>query len=70
MTSAQTIDAPVPGLRAADRGAPRLVGGGWGAPMGMAVVVIATRGGEALSIATHDRRAFLTALAAALPARR
>ncbi|CAL9332556.1 hypothetical protein [Streptomyces sp. enrichment culture] len=70
VTSAQTIDAPVPGLRAADRGAPRLVGGGWGAPMGMDVVVIATRDGEALSIATHDRRALLTALAAALPARR
>ncbi|MEU2181478.1 hypothetical protein [Streptomyces thermolilacinus] len=64
VTFAQTIDAPVPVLRAAGRGAPRLVGGGWGAPMGMAVVVIATRGGEALSIATHDRRAFLTALRA------
>ncbi|CAL9279398.1 MULTISPECIES: hypothetical protein [unclassified Streptomyces] len=68
VTSAQTIDAPVRGLRAKDLGAPRLVGGGWGAPMGMSVVVIATRGGEALSIATHDRAAFLNALAAALPA--
>lgn len=65
--SAQTIDAPVRGLRAKDLGAPRLVGGGWGAPMGMSVVVIATRDGEALSIATHDRTAFLTALSTALP---
>ncbi|MFD3353507.1 hypothetical protein [Streptomyces fradiae] len=68
VASARTVDAPVPGLRASDTGAPRLVGGGWGAPMGMDVVVLATRGGEALSIATHDRKAFLTALAGALPA--
>ncbi|MCX4788552.1 hypothetical protein OG369_20975 [Streptomyces sp. NBC_01221] len=57
------IDAPVPGLRATDRGAPRLVGGGWGVPMGMDSVVIRTRQGEPLSIATHNRMAFLTALA-------
>ncbi|WP_405938214.1 hypothetical protein OG338_17465 [Streptomyces sp. NBC_00726] len=57
------IDAPVPGLRASDRAAPRLVGGGWGVPMGMKSVEIRTRQGERLSIATHDRMAFLTALA-------
>ncbi|MFE9406738.1 hypothetical protein ACFYNY_34085 [Streptomyces sp. NPDC006530] len=59
------IDAPIPGLRAADRGAPRLVGGGWGVPMGMDSVEIRTRQGEPLSIATHDRLRFLTALARA-----
>ncbi|MEU7731054.1 hypothetical protein AB0B78_38515 [Streptomyces sp. NPDC040724] len=64
-TSAGSIDAPIPGLRASDFGAPRLVGGGWGVPMGMDSVVIATRQGEQLSIATHDRTAFLTALAQA-----
>ncbi|WP_228973051.1 hypothetical protein [Streptomyces sp. DH12] len=68
--SAQAVDAPVPGLRAADRGAPRLVGGGWGVPLGMDIVVLTTRGGEELSIATHDRAALLAALAAVLPARR
>ncbi|GAA4927087.1 hypothetical protein ACFPM3_08940 [Streptomyces coeruleoprunus] len=67
--SAGAIDAPVPGLRAADRGAPRLVGGGWGVPMGMDSVVVTTRSGEALSIATHDRTAFLNALAAAVAAK-
>ncbi|MDT9682901.1 hypothetical protein RND61_12585 [Streptomyces sp. TRM76323] len=67
--SAQAVDAPVPGLRAADRGAPRLVGGGWGVPMGMGTAVLTTRGGEELSIATHDRNAFLTALAAAVSAK-
>ncbi|MEU6380020.1 DUF3093 family protein [Streptomyces sp. NPDC046909] len=63
--SLNTIDAPVPGLRATDRGAPRLVGGGWGAPMGMDTVVIRTWQGEQLTIATRDRTAFLTALAQA-----
>lgn len=60
--SLATVDAPVPGLRAADQGAPRLVGGGWGAPMGMDTVVICTRQGEQLAIATRDRTAFLAAL--------
>ncbi|MCP9960112.1 hypothetical protein [Streptomyces sudanensis] len=65
--SAQAVDVPVPGLRAADRGAPRLAGGGWGVPLGMDAVVVGLRDGGALSVATHDRDAFLTALAAALP---
>lgn len=62
------VDAPVPGFRAADRGAPRLVGGGWGVPMGMDSVEIRTHQGEPLSIATHDRVSFLTALARAIGA--
>ncbi|MFE3149404.1 MULTISPECIES: hypothetical protein [unclassified Streptomyces] len=61
--SLANVDAPAPGLRAADRGAPRLVGGGWGVPMGMDSVEIRTRQGERLSIATHSRMAFLAALA-------
>ncbi|WP_137991401.1 hypothetical protein [Streptomyces vilmorinianum] len=64
--SAWSVDAPLRGLRAADRRAPRLVGGGWAVPMGMDSVVISTRRGEALQIATRDGRAFLTALAGAL----
>lgn len=41
---------------------PRLVGGAWGAPMGMAVATIATRDGEHLCIATRDREGLLRAL--------
>ncbi|MEV6681254.1 hypothetical protein AB0N09_30955 [Streptomyces erythrochromogenes] len=63
--SAAAIDAPFPGARAADRGAPRLVGGGWAVPMGMDSVVISTRGGQGLRIATHNRSAFLAALSEA-----
>lgn len=63
--SVHTIDAPLPGLRAADQGNPRLVGGGWGVPMGMGSVVVRTRQGERLSIATRDRVAFLAALSQA-----
>lgn len=54
-----STDAPV---------AARLVGGGWSVPMGMDSVVITTRRGEALTIATRDRTAFLTALGRALGA--
>ncbi|MFE2373918.1 hypothetical protein [Streptomyces sp. NPDC059398] len=61
--STATIDAPVPGLRSAERAGPRLVGGGWAVPMGMDSVTISTRQGESLLIATRDRTAFLTALA-------
>lgn len=68
VTSLNTIDAPVPGLRAAS-GEPRLVGGGWAVPMGMDSVVIATRDGKALCIPTRDREAFLTALAGAVTSR-
>ncbi|WP_331766725.1 DUF3093 family protein [Embleya sp. NBC_00896] len=67
-TSAGTVDAPFPGLRAADFGAPRLVGGAWGVPMGMDTVVIRTRDNQALTIATRDRAAFLHALVAATSA--
>ncbi|MFI6091359.1 hypothetical protein [Streptomyces sp. NPDC051218] len=65
-TSMNTIDAPVPGLRAAAQGNARLVGGGWAVPMGMDTVVIATRNGEGLTIPTRDRVAFLNALGTAL----
>lgn len=61
--SLNAVDAPLPGLRAGDRGEPRLVGGGWSVPMGMDSVVIRKRQGEQLRIATRDRVAFLTALA-------
>ncbi|MFD9069422.1 DUF3093 family protein [Streptomyces lasiicapitis] len=61
-TSLNTVDAPLPGFRAADHGNPRLVGGAWGLPMGMDSVVIGTRQGERLTIATRDRAAFLAAL--------
>lgn len=44
---------------------PRLVGGAWGVPLGMDSVVISTRNGEKLRIATRDPRAFLDALSAA-----
>ncbi|WP_031128972.1 DUF3093 family protein [Streptomyces aureocirculatus] len=67
-TSLNTIDAPLPGFRAADQGNPRLVGGAWGVPMGMDSVVIGTRRGERLTIATRDRAAFLTALSRATAA--
>ncbi|MET7905412.1 DUF3093 family protein [Streptomyces sp. NPDC005355] len=65
MTSAAAVDAPTPGLRAADRGESRIVGGGWGVPLGMDSVVIRTRTGEGLRIATRDPQAFLAALALA-----
>ncbi|MFD0417415.1 hypothetical protein [Streptomyces sp. NPDC127108] len=45
---------------------PRLMGGAWGVPMGMDTVVIATRRGEFLTVATRDRAAFLHALSAPL----
>jgi len=64
--SLNTVDAPVPGLRAKDQGNPRLVGGGWAVPMGMDSVVIATRNRESLVIATRDSAAFLHALGASL----
>ncbi|MFF9817092.1 hypothetical protein [Streptomyces sp. NPDC014006] len=47
----------------------RLVGGGWSVPMGMDSVVLTTRRGEVLTIATRDRTAFLTALGGAVGAR-
>lgn len=65
-SSLQNIDAPLPGLRAGSQRQERLVGGAWGVPMGMDSVVIATRKGEKLCIATRDRAAFLTALLTAV----
>ncbi|MEW2266362.1 DUF3093 family protein [Streptomyces sp. NPDC047853] len=65
-TSLNAVDAPVPGLRTADHGEPRLVGGGWSVPMGMDSVVLRTHGAEPLRVATRDRTAFLTALAHAV----
>ncbi|MGW3498348.1 hypothetical protein [Streptomyces sp. NPDC001020] len=47
----------------------RLVGGGWAVPMGMGSVVIRTRQGAGLCIATRDRTAFLAALAQATSGR-
>jgi hypothetical protein len=43
-------------------GPPRIMGGGWGVPMGMHQIVVETDQGEALLIATHDREALLDAL--------
>ncbi|KUF17554.1 hypothetical protein AT728_09015 [Streptomyces silvensis] len=60
--AALTGTAPDPGRPA------RLVGGAWGVPLGMDGVVLATRGGEHLTIATRDRTAFLTALSRATAA--
>lgn len=61
--SLATINAPLPGPRSTDQGGtPRLVGGGWGVPMGMSTVVIRTWQGGQLSIATRDRATFLAAL--------
>lgn len=60
--SLSTNDVPVPGLRASDHGAPRLVGGAWGVPMGMDSVVIATRQGQQLAIVTRNRTGLLAAL--------
>ncbi|MFB7371849.1 DUF3093 family protein [Streptomyces sp. NPDC056222] len=64
--SAGAVQSPLAGLQAADRSAPRLVGGGWAVPMGMDSVVVTTRRGERLMIATHDGAALLTAVARAL----
>ncbi|MET9253179.1 DUF3093 family protein [Streptomyces sp. NPDC003717] len=64
-TAAQSAVPTVPQQYAAsltDHAHARLVGGGWGVPMGMDSVVIRTRQGEQLRIATRDRAAFLTAL--------
>jgi hypothetical protein len=44
------------------RGEPRLVGGGAGVPAGMDRVVVRTRNGEPLCIATRDRTALVAAL--------
>ncbi|MEU9183961.1 hypothetical protein AB0D14_05215 [Streptomyces sp. NPDC048484] len=41
---------------------PRIMGGGWSVPMGMAQIVVETVQGESLLIATHDREALLDAL--------
>lgn len=63
--SLSAVDAPVRGLRAKDRGRPRLVGGAWGVPAGMDTVTLTNRRGESLLIATRNRPAFLAALAPA-----
>lgn len=65
-TATGAVQSPLAGLQAVDHGAPRLVGGGWAVPMGMDSVVVSTRTGERLSIATHDGAALLTAVARAL----
>ncbi|MFH9072227.1 hypothetical protein [Streptomyces alboflavus] len=64
-TSLNTPDVLSPDARGSHAN-PRLMGGAWGMPMGMDSVVIATRRGEFLTVATRDRAAFLQALSAPL----
>jgi hypothetical protein len=51
------------GRNVVDKSLPRLVGGAYAVPMGMASVAIATRRGERLLVATRAPEAFLRALA-------
>lgn len=74
-TAAHRYTESINGINASGQGQygngprnPRLVGGGWGVPMGMDSVVIHTRNGEQLRFATRDRVAFLAALLQAVTA--
>jgi hypothetical protein len=62
--SLATNEVPRARRRSGTADRPRLVGGAWGAPMGMAVATVATRDGEHLCIATRDRDGLLRALLA------
>jgi hypothetical protein len=62
--SLATNEVPRARRRSGTAAHPRLVGGAWGTPMGMAVATIATRDGEHLCVATRDRDGFLLALLA------
>jgi hypothetical protein len=63
LTSSMNSGLTIRGRNVVDKSLPRLVGGAYAVPMGMASVAVATRHGERLLVATRSPEAFLTALA-------